>query len=197
MVCAGCATNPDEKAPVHVTCQGSLLLATPSLRIQTAAADDDTLLVSYVFQVAPVPAAQPDHLPQRLSDYVVAKGTLRARRIPKDTMVIASNLSAMFDPWTVASPNAFRIDRPWDVYILFGYGLHQCSGEHINRAVIPQILKPLLKNDGLRRTPSAADRPFWLIGGRRLTAPRHFLARSSRAVSRISKFSRNTSGFFS
>jgi hypothetical protein len=28
--------------------------------------------------------------------------------------------------------------------------MHTCFGEHINRAVIPQILKPLLAKPGLR-----------------------------------------------
>ena len=30
--------------------------------------------------------------------------------------------------------------------------MHTCFGEHINRAVIPQILKPLLAKPGLRAT---------------------------------------------
>ena len=59
-------------------------------------------------------------------------------------MVMASNLSAMFDPLSVPSPNAFRTDRPWETYILWGYGIHACFGAYLNRANIPAILKPLL-----------------------------------------------------
>ena len=73
-------------------------------------------------------------------------------------MVLAANLSAMFDGWTIPDPDAFRLDRPWSSYMLFGYGLHTCYGEHINRAVIPQILKPLLARDGLRRAPGKRGR---------------------------------------
>ena len=66
-------------------------------------------------------------------------------------MVLAANLSAMFDPLKVDLPNEFRADRAWDNYILWGYGLHTCFGEYINQAMIPAILKPLLKTNGLRR----------------------------------------------
>jgi len=72
--------------------------------------------------------------------------------------VLAANLSAMFDPLQLASPNAFRIDRRWDDYILWGDGLHACFGAHINRAMIPAILKPLLAKPGLRRAARAAGR---------------------------------------
>jgi cytochrome P450 len=73
-------------------------------------------------------------------------------------MVMAVNLSAMFDPLQIASPNSFRIDRPWGDYILWGDGLHTCFGAHINRALIPTILKPLLAKPGLRRAAGAAGR---------------------------------------
>ncbi len=52
--------------------------------------------------------------------------------------------------------NQFRVDRPWADYLLWGYGLHTCFGAHINRAVIPTILKPLLKQRNLRRAAGAA-----------------------------------------
>jgi cytochrome P450 len=71
-------------------------------------------------------------------------------------MVLAANLSAMFDPLQLASPNSFRVDRPWDDYILWGDGLHTCCGAHVNRALIPTILKPLLAKRGLRRAAGAA-----------------------------------------
>ena len=44
---------------------------------------------------------------------VSAASTLRARRIKKGTLVLASNLSAMFDPLKIEDPESFRIDRPW------------------------------------------------------------------------------------
>lgn len=131
-----------------------------------ARADDDTKLASYVFEAFRFQPLNPIIYRRAVEDYVVAKGTLRAKTIPKDSMVVACNLSAMFDPWNVKRPNQFRIDRPWDVYMLWGYGLHACFGQYINRAVIPQVLKPLLKKNNLRRAPGergkidTADTPF-------------------------------------
>ena len=85
-------------------------------------------------------------------------------------MVLAVNLSAMFDPLKVASPEAFRTDRPWDDYIIWGYGMHACFGAHVNRAVIPAILKPLLAKPGLRRAAGSAGR----IDGSGTPFPQHF-----------------------
>jgi hypothetical protein len=33
----------------------------------------------------------------------------------------------------------------------FGYGLHTCFGIHINKALLPLMLKPVLQRQGLRR----------------------------------------------
>ena len=35
--------------------------------------------------------------------------------------------------------------------MLCGYGMHACFGAHINRAVLPAMLKPLLAQPNLRR----------------------------------------------
>ena len=100
----------------------------------------------------------------------IAAGSLRARQIPKGTMVLASNLSAMFDPLKIEAPESFRTDRPWGDYILWGYGMHTCFGAHINRAVMPAILKPLLVKPGLRRAAGDAGR----IDGGGTPFPQHF-----------------------
>jgi cytochrome P450 len=66
-------------------------------------------------------------------------------------MVFAANLSAMFDRLDVPDPNSFRTDRPWETYIHWGMGMHTCFGAHINRQIIPTMLKPLLMQNNLRR----------------------------------------------
>jgi cytochrome P450 len=88
-------------------------------------------------------------------DTVIAPNTLRATTVTRSTMVLAANLSAMFDRLKVEDPNSFRIDRPWDNYILWGDGLHTCFGVHINQVILPAILKPLLQRQGLRRIPGS------------------------------------------
>ena len=104
-------------------------------------------------------------------DCTIAEGTLRARRIAKGMMVLASNLSAMFDPAVVDAPAEFRSGRPWEIYMLWGYGLHRCFGDAINRAAIPALLKPLLAERGLRRAGGAAGR----IDGGGTPFPQHFV----------------------
>ncbi len=93
---------------------------------------------------------------QAVRDSVIARSTWRARKIPQGTIVLACNLSAMFDPHAVSSPNQFRFDRPSEDYILWGNGLHTCFGEYINQAIIPEMLMPLLRKKGLRRAAGQA-----------------------------------------
>jgi len=39
----------------------------------------------------------------------------------------------MFDDRIVDAPNEFRVGRPDYIYTHFGYGLHTCAGQYINR----------------------------------------------------------------
>jgi cytochrome P450 len=118
---------------------------------RAARADDDRLMASYIFEALRFNPVNPLIYRRAARDAAIASGTLRARTVPKGTMVLAANLSAMFDPTKCDWPNAFRADRNADNYLLWGYGLHTCFGAHINQAMIPAILKPLLKSPGLRR----------------------------------------------
>ncbi len=121
-----------------------------------ARAGDDALLAAHVFEAFRFVPINPLIYRRAARDATIAAGSFRARIIPKDSMVLAVNLSAMFDPLKVECPEQFRTDRPWDDYILWGYGLHPCFGAAINRAVIPAIQKPLLCKPRLRRADGAA-----------------------------------------
>lgn len=116
---------------------------------------DDATLAAYVFEALRFRPLNPVVYRRAMRDTSIAAGTLRRRRIVKDSIVMASNLSAMFDPLAVPDASAFRIDRPWDTYMLWGYGMHACFGAHINRAVLPAMLKPLLAQPNLRRAEGA------------------------------------------
>jgi cytochrome P450 len=122
-----------------------------------ARSDNDTLLAAYVFEALRFRPLNPVIYRRALRDAWVAQGTLRGQRIPEGTMVLASNLSAMFDPLAVRDPAHFRTDRPWSTYMLWGYGMHTCFGAHLNRVSLPAILKPLLQQDRLRRTNGGID----------------------------------------
>jgi len=123
---------------------------------RAARADDDALLARHIFEALRFNPVNPVIYRRANRDTVVAAGTLRARKIPRSTMVLAANYSAMFDRFKLYDPESFRTDRPWDSYILWGDGLHTCFGAHINQVLIPAILKPLLQQKGLRRAPDAS-----------------------------------------
>jgi cytochrome P450 len=121
-------------------------------RAQAAAlADDDVLLGKYVFEALRFNPNNPALFRATAEDYRLAKASIHATTIPKGTSVIAATQSAMFDERFVDRPNEFLIDRPEYLSMHFGYGLHTCFGQYVNRVQIPAILKPLLKHPGLRR----------------------------------------------
>lgn len=121
-----------------------------------ARAGDDALLARHVFEALRFNPVNPLIYRRAARDTVVAAHRFRSVQVPKGAMVMAVNLSAMFDPLKVDAPGSFRTDRPWDDYILWGDGLHTCFGAHINQVAIPGILKPLLAKQGLRRAAGAA-----------------------------------------
>jgi cytochrome P450 len=116
-----------------------------------ALADDGALLAKYVFEALRFNPNNPALFRVAAEDYRLAKASLHGTTIPKGTSVIAATQSAMFDERFVDQPNQFRIGRPEYLDLHFGYGLHTCFGQYVNRVQIPGILKPLLKCPGLRR----------------------------------------------
>jgi cytochrome P450 len=123
-----------------------------------AAAGADAQLARYVFEALRFNPNDPGVFRIAAEDYTVARGHLRSTTIPKGTLVLAATQSAMFDDTKVDRPNEFRIDRPPDIYMHFGYGLHTCFGRYMNQVQIPGILKPLLAAGSLRRTPGEAGK---------------------------------------
>ena len=120
--------------------------------------DDDRLLAACLFEAFRFNPMNPVIYRRAVRDVTVAKGTLRACRIRKGSLVFAANFSSMFDPLKISAPTSFRTDRPWEDYMLWGYGMHTCFGAHINHAIIPAILKPLLKQNNLRRAEGKAGK---------------------------------------
>jgi cytochrome P450 len=71
--------------------------------------------------------------------------------VPSDSTVFVAFASAMMDERRVPDPKTFNPNRRPHEYIHFGYGLHQCFGIHLNHALLPLMLKPLLKRKKLGR----------------------------------------------
>ena len=128
-------------------------------RAQAAAtAGDDALFAKYVFEALRFNPNNPGVFRIAADDYTVAKGTLRATKIPKGATVLPATHSAMFDEEKVDSPDDFRVDRPAWNYMHWGYNLHTCFGQYINQVQIPAILKPLMARGPLRRATGDAGK---------------------------------------
>ena len=117
---------------------------------------DDALFARYIFEALRFNPVNPLIYRRATRDTIIAPNTFRAVKVPQSSMVLAANLSAMFDRLKIDEPNSFRTDRPSDNYMLWGDGLHTCFGAQMNLVLIPAILKPLLRQKGLRRIPGAA-----------------------------------------
>lgn len=123
-----------------------------------ARAGDDALLAGYIFE-----ALRFDPLAPALSREVVkacalARGTARETALAEGSQLLVSFRSAMMDRRRVAAPRQFDPGRGANTYMHFGLGLHQCFGMQINLAVIPMVLKPLLKARVLRRAKGPEGR---------------------------------------
>jgi cytochrome P450 len=123
---------------------------------QTAARnDDDQLLAGYVFEAMRFDPLAPFMPRIARQDAVIAAGTPRAVTVHKNGTVMVAFSSAMMDERRLPDPSVFDPRRLPHEYIHFGYGHHQCFGIHMNKALLPLMLKALLKRQNLRRAPGA------------------------------------------
>lgn len=115
--------------------------------------DQDDLLAQYIWEALRFNPHQPLLYRRATRDAVIARGTAREATIPKGRMVFAMTLSGQFDLQDMRDAKQFRINRPREIYMTWGYGMHTCFGQAINLKLIPAILKPLLQKPGLRYAP--------------------------------------------
>lgn len=122
-----------------------------ALASRAAATNDDSLLAAAVFEAMRFDPLTPALLRRAADDYVIAAGAWRSKRIRKGMTVIAAVRSAMRDGRRVPKPGMFDPARQPYQYMHFGYGLHTCFGIYMNQALLPLMLKPLLRRAGLKR----------------------------------------------
>ena len=126
---------------------------------QKAARDgDDALMARYVFEALRFDPLAPSLPRIALTDAVIAAGTRRKRDVPAGSKLMVAMSSAMMDERRLADPDRFDPQRLPHEYIHFGHSLHTCFGIHINKTVLPLMLKPLLKRPNLRRARGRAGR---------------------------------------
>jgi cytochrome P450 len=135
-----------------------------------AASGDEALVAAHVWEALRFNPANPV-----IYRRAVADCALGATKVRADTMVLAANLSSMHDEAVVPEPRAFRADRPWAEYLLWGRGVHLCFGDRINYALLPAMLMPLLALPGLRRASGSAGQIDTCVDGKETPYPRHFV----------------------
>jgi Dyp-type peroxidase family len=120
---------------------------------RAAQSGNDALLYRYVLEALRFSPQTPLVLRYARQAVVLARGTARAKEIPKGSRVVLGTLSAAFDDTRVADPHRFRVDRasPDPELFHFGFGLHHCFGLFVNRIQLPEMVKQVLSEGGLRR----------------------------------------------
>jgi cytochrome P450 len=124
-----------------------------------AEAGDTASVARFMFEALRFDPLAPLLQRKTVTDTIVAAGTKHATTIKAGKTVAVCFASAMRDPRRIADPETFDADRADSAYMHFGFGLHRCFGEAINRAVLPAMLQRLLKR-GIRRA-SLPD--GWLV----------------------------------
>lgn len=125
---------------------------------EAARKDDDAALAGFVFEAMRFDPLAPALPRVATGDGTIAAGTKRERAVKKDDHVMAALSSAMMDERHVPDPRRFDATREPPEFLHFGSGHHTCFGIHINKAILPGLLKPLLKRPNLRRAPGRAGR---------------------------------------
>lgn len=125
---------------------------------EAASAGEDGPLHDILFEAMRFDPLAPALPRVALRDAWIARGTRRERRVRTGDAVYAGVASAMMDASRLPDPRAFRTDRRAYEYIHFGHGLHECFGRHVNHATLHRMLKPLLRQPGLRRAGGGAGR---------------------------------------
>jgi cytochrome P450 len=118
---------------------------------RAARAGDEQLVAAYTFEALRFRPQTVALLRTCAHDRTIAAGSERETTIHAGAIVFCATQAAMFDERVVAEPDAFRLDRPATDYLHFGYGLHTCFGEQINRRQLPALVRALLEGPDLHR----------------------------------------------
>ncbi|HVO16056.1 MAG TPA: cytochrome P450 [Alphaproteobacteria bacterium] len=122
------------------------------------AAGDDDLLRRCLLETLRLRPAVPLPFRRCGEDYMLAAGTPRATHIRAGTMILSAAQSAMRDGRHVKDPTKFDPARPATDSLVFGYGLHWCTGVFIAEAHLVQTFKALLAHREVTRALGKAGK---------------------------------------
>ncbi len=117
---------------------------------QAAREGNDALVAEYVWEALRFNPHNPILVRHCRNGATLAAGTERETKILPGTRVYAVTLSAMFDDSVFEHAHEFRLGRPRENYVHFGYGQHRCFGEPLNLLVVPRAVRRLLLLENLR-----------------------------------------------
>lgn len=117
---------------------------------RAAAVADDPAFAGYVWEALRFSPIVAFMFREAAATATIAGGTARRKVIGKGTVLLPLSLSAMFDPDFVPEPEVFRPDRPFNTYLHFGYGHHECLGRYVGGTMIPEIVRRVLRRPACR-----------------------------------------------
>jgi hypothetical protein len=78
-------------------------------------------------------------------------------RVKAGSVIMASIGSAMFAPDLFPDPDTF-LTRRRTAYLYTGFGPHECLGQYVAYAIIPETIRHLLMLPGIRLLDGGVDR---------------------------------------
>jgi cytochrome P450/glutathione S-transferase len=95
------------------------------------------------------------------SSAMTLSGNNQKESVAAGRYVVLAQVSAMFDERAVKAPANFQTNRKDDVYLHFGYGLHECVGKYLAQTVSTEVLIGLLGSGSLERAPGHHGKVAW------------------------------------
>lgn len=136
----------------------SVILSDPDRHAQAVAAamsEDVHALDGHVFEALRFKPAFPYFFRRTTADTRLAQASDYETMVPAGTMVLAVTHSAMFDASAYHMPETFDPTRGLRGSFTFGHGIHECLGRAIGAALIPAIVRAILRQDNAQ--PGSLD----------------------------------------
>jgi cytochrome P450 len=133
----------------HATANAlSYLLSDPEIRqaaVRAACSDDPVALDGHVYEALRFRPAFPYFFRRTTTETRLARGSAHEATVAEGKMVLAVTHSAMFDEGAYDAPDSFNPARGLHGSFTFGYGIHECIGRAIGAALIPAIVRAILR----------------------------------------------------
>ena len=157
----GCVSGVLENTNSAVVNVIDYLLDHPEQLAGAAAAarsGDDVLLQQYVLETLRFHSPAPILVRLSVAEHILGKGQPWQTTVPPGKLIFAANGSAMMDETELDAPDQFRLGRPAQHYLHFGWGIHQCLGKYISQVQVTQIIKGVVALQNLRRAEGDAGK---------------------------------------